>query len=486
MTGVVKSAMLSIAMRWFDRAIGVVSTLILARLLVPEDFGIIAMASLVIALADVFLNLGVHIALIQNPTPTQRHYDTAWTLRLIQASVSALVVFVAAPYAGAYFKELRVVPVIQVLGACFLLGAFENIGTVNFQKEMRFAQDFILMFWKRLAGFLATMIAAWLMHSYWALVIGTVVGGVVGVANSYRMHPMRPSLSLERFREIFGVSQWMLVRGLGGYLEAKLHQFVVGGRESAAVMGAYSLADEISSMPTTELLAPINRVLFPAFVRVKSDLEELKRVFLLAQGIQVLVALPAGVGMAMVAPEAVLVLLGAKWEMAIPFVEVIALGAMAGAILASASYMLLTLGHVKLLAGYAWAQVLVFAALLFWVLPSAGALSIAQVRLGVALLSVVVFLVILMRVVPVLKPADMVRSVLRPSLGVALMAGCISFIGSFGAFASTLEMLVLKMLAGAATYSISVWAVWWLMRKPPGAETYLLENLAMLRRNKPT
>jgi lipopolysaccharide exporter len=481
-TSVVKSAMLSIAMRWFDRAVGVASTLILARLLVPEDFGIIAMASLVIALADVFLNLGVHVALIQNPAPTQRHYDTAWTLRLIQASISATIVFVAAPFAAAYFKEPRVVPVIQVLGACFLLGAFENIGIVNFQKEMRFSQDFILMFWKRLGGFLATVISAWLLQSYWALVIGTIVGGLIGVLGSYWMHPMRPRLSLERFREIFGVSQWMLVRGLGGYLETRLHQFVVGGRETASVMGAYTLADEISSMPTTELLAPINRVLFPAFVRVKADLEELKRVFLLAQGIQVLVALPAGVGLAMVAPEAVAVLLGAKWQMAVPFVEVIALGAMAGAILASASYMLLTLGYVKLLAAYSWAQVGIFAMIVFVVVPGAGALNVAQIRLGVTLLSVMVFLIILIRVLPVLRPSDLVRAVMRPAIAVALMAWGLHAMGPLTATISTLQLLLLKVAAGAVIYSISVLATWQLMKRPTGAESYILENIRTLLR----
>nr|MBL8455758.1 oligosaccharide flippase family protein [Zoogloeaceae bacterium] len=76
-TSVVKSAFLTISMRWIDRLIGLASTLILARILVPADFGIIAMASVVIGLADVLLEMGVHIALLQNKSPTPAHYDTA-------------------------------------------------------------------------------------------------------------------------------------------------------------------------------------------------------------------------------------------------------------------------------------------------------------------------------------------------------------------------------------------------------------------------
>ena len=104
-------------MRWTDRSIAFVSTLILARLLVPEDFGVIAMASLVIGLADVFFELGVNVALIQNRTPSQEHYDTAWTLRIIQTTLAAIVVVIAAPLAATYFNDPRVTLVVQVLGS---------------------------------------------------------------------------------------------------------------------------------------------------------------------------------------------------------------------------------------------------------------------------------------------------------------------------------------------------------------------------------
>ena len=78
--------MLTVTMNWFHRGLGIVSIAILARLLLPEDFGIIAMASLVVALADVVLNFGVHVPLIQKQDATQAHYDSAWTLRLLQTS----------------------------------------------------------------------------------------------------------------------------------------------------------------------------------------------------------------------------------------------------------------------------------------------------------------------------------------------------------------------------------------------------------------
>ena len=379
---VAESALITVAMRWTDRSIAFVSTLILARLLVPEDFGVIAMASLVIGLADVFFELGVNVALIQNKTPSQEHYDTAWTLRIIQTTLAAIVVIIAAPLAATYFNDPRVTLVVQVLAVSLMLSGLENIGVVTFQKEMQFGKEFQFLFCKRIVGFIVTIAAAWFIRSYWALVIGALAGRTFGVALSFAMHPMRPRLGLKKFREIFSVSQWMLVRSIGGYFQLKLHLAIVGARESASVLGAYSLASEISALPSSELLAPINRVLFPAFVRVKHDLAELKRVVLLAQGVQTMIAMPAAIGLILVSSEAVLLLLGEKWMGAVPFVEIFALISFMSSIATSGAYVLITLGKIRLMAISSWVQVGLFATLAFVVFPEAGAFGDRQAVLG--------------------------------------------------------------------------------------------------------
>ena len=202
-TSVAKSAILTVSMRWTDRLVGIVSTLILARLLVPEDFGIVAQASLVIGLLRVLTDLGVHIALIQNTNAETSHYNTAWTIRLLQFVVISLVLFFAAPVAGDYFGDVRVVAVLQVMTLQLLLSGFSNIGVVNFQKEMRFGLDFRYVFTKRMLGFVTTIVVAAIVHSYWAMVLGTLVSSAAGLVLSYTMHPMRPRLDLSRFSEIF-------------------------------------------------------------------------------------------------------------------------------------------------------------------------------------------------------------------------------------------------------------------------------------------
>jgi O-antigen/teichoic acid export membrane protein len=481
---VIKGAFIYVMMRWMDRFIGFISTLILARWLVPADFGIIAMISLVIGIAEVLLDLGVNVALIQNRAATQAHYNTAWTLRLLQACGTVIIVSLAAPYAGDYFHDPRVVPVLRIACLGSLLAALENIGTITFQKDLRADLDFLLTFTKRICGFAATVILAWIFHSYWALVFATLFSRSVGLVASYVMHPMRPRLSLEKFGEIFGVSQWMLINSIGAYINLNLHKTLVGRWTNATMMGGYTLADEISSMPSTEILAPLNRILFPTFVRAKNDPAELKRNFLLAQGLQCLIAIPASLGLALVAEPAVQVLLGEKWMMVVPFVQILALTNIVQAIATSTSYILLSLGKNRNATLTNWTQVVLFAAVALLFLNHPQALELAWLRLGCVMFSLLVALAILLRTMRNVSLFDMFRNVVRPLLGALAMAGVIHLVEPLAPAAPSLH-LILLIVVGGLTYTLTVLAAWMVAGRPQGGEAYLLEKItaALKRRN---
>jgi O-antigen/teichoic acid export membrane protein len=468
-------------MRWIDRLFGLVSTIILARLLAPDDFGVVAMASIAIVLADALLDFGVNVALIRNTGVRQAHYDTAWTLRLIQALIATLAVLLAAPFAADYFHDERVRPVLQVLAFSLLLAGCENIGIIALQKGMQFGAEFRFLFIRRVAGFLITISLAWLLRSYWALVIGALSARAFGVALSYVLHPMRPRLCLAEFREIFSVSQWMLVRGIGTFVHGNLHRLLVGRWSNAATMGAYTLADEISAMPTGELLAPLNRVLFPAFAQARENPQELKRLLLLAQGLQMLVAIPAAVGLAVVADDAVTVLLGPNWLMAIPFVQVLALAGVAQSLTASCGYGLLVLGRLRSLTVLTWAQALLFAALAFSLMPEhQGPLAIAWLRLALATLSILLVFGLLIRALPIVRPYEIVRASARPLTAAAAMAAALMTL-PFPDSLPTAMVLTMKVGLGAVVYMITIWAAWWIAGRPDGPEAYLLGKVADLR-----
>lgn len=476
-----RGAVLVVAMRWTDRLIGLVSTLILARLLVPEDFGIVAMASIVVGLIDTLLDLGVGSALVQNKEAARDDFDTAWTLRILQAGVAALIMWLAAPFAADYFRDPRVSDVIRLMAFGIFIGGFENIGIVAFQKNMEFGKDFQFFFFRRIAGFAVTMALALIFQSYWAMVIGALCGRFAGVILSYWLHDYRPKLTLVCLAKLWSFSQWVLVRNLGGYGQLHLDKFILGRRTDATTLGAYTLADEIAAMPATELLAPLGRVLFPVFVQVADDAEKLRAVFCKAIGVQSLLALPAGVGLALVAEEAVLFLLGEKWRLAIPMVQVLSLISIFNALSYSAAYLLLALGHVRLQALLAWMQLLLLGSLALLIFPDAGVQGITYLRLLTSALGFGAIVILVLHYVKAVRLADFVANTWRPLLATGLMAIVLPSIPRL-LWLPQVAHLALLVVAGAIVYSLSVMILWRISGCRDGAETYLLEQSRMKSR----
>jgi len=474
---ILQGTLLVVGMRWTDRAIGLLSTIILARLLVPADFGLVAMATITIGLMSVFLEFGVHIALIQNANATREHYDAAFTLRVLQTSFLAVVLWFAAPFAADYFHDERVIPVLRWLSLGTLIGGFENVGVITFQKEMRFGLEFQLAFVRRISAFLVTVTVAWILRDYWALVIGTLVSKVLGVVITYLAHPMRPRFSTKKIGEIFSVSQWVLVQGIGSYLDGNLHRILVGRRASAATLGAYTLAGEISAMPSTELLAPLNRVLFPSFVEVKERPAELKRLFLLAQGLQTTMVVPAAFGLSLVAPEVVALALGERWQAAIPFLQWLVLGAALRAITTSPEYIMLTLNAVRRMAVVSWFRVLFFVMLAFLLLPHAGALELAMMRVSTSAAGLGLTLWFFLRTFPAVRAADILKTINRPIMAALAMSAVLLWAQGFWSGEMALVRLILDVLLGVLVYAAVLLLLWHLARRPAGAERYVLDQL---------
>lgn len=479
---VARGAVLVVGMRWTDRLIGIVSTLILARLLIPDDFGIVAMASLVVVLIDTLLDLGVNVALVQNREASRDDFDTAWTLRLLQSALAALLIACfGAPLAAEYFNDPRVTDVLRVMAVAVLLGGFENIGIVTFQKNMEFGRDFRFFFLRRVAGFIVTIALAFWLRSYWAMVLGALAGRIVGVGLSYALHEFRPSFSLVKLSSLWSFSQWILLRNLGNYGAQQTDKLLVGRRNDASTLGAYSLADEISAMPTGEVLMPLGRVLFPAFVRVLDRPEELRRAFCLALGVQTLIALPFGVGLALVAPIAVPLLLGDQWLIAVPFVQLLALVNVATALSHSSGYLLLALGKVRLQALLSWGQFALLLVVTLLIFPAGGAENIAGIRLVISIAAMIALLILTLNAVRMLKYMDIITQTWRPILATSSMVGLLLMLNLPSDWPLVLQLMV-EIVLGAAVYGTLILLLWRGGSNSESAESYLLNTLRIKER----
>jgi len=469
-------AIIMIAMRWIDRLVGIVSTFILARILVPDDFGIVAMASVIVAFADIIFDLGINIALIQRKNPSQAYYNTAWTLRILQTATVAAVLMILAPFAADYYKDARVTAVIQMMALSLMVTSFENVGIINFQKDLRFVDDAKYVLFKRLVLFVMTIALTFILQSYWGMILGAFCGRLAATIRSYMVHPMRPRFALSEFGEIFGISQWVLVKNISSFLDRKMHIFLVGGLASTRITGGYTLAAEISDVPGTDLLAPINRVLFPAFARARDNLQELTRLLLRVQAIQVMVTFPACVGFVLTAHEFVPVALGEKWVFIVPFIQVLALSNIIQSINSSANYVLTVIGKMRLLALTSWIQLGLFSIGAFLLRHDLTPERIAQLRMGAIVMTFGVSYSLLMRNIPGLTVRMLARGTGRPLLGCLAMVGALTLLEAEVAAPNWL-MLLLKVATGVLVYGLVVLGLWRLAGRPDGAESYFLNKL---------
>lgn len=467
-----------------DRALGIFSTLLLARLLVPADFGLLAMAMSVIAVIELATAFSFEIALIQNPCPQRSHFDTAWTLNVLFALGCGAAIAALAYPAAAFYVEPRLAPVMLVLAIAWIVAGFENVGTVEFRRAMNFRREFGFMAAKRSVSFLLTVVLALLFRSYWALVIGTFLGRVAGVALSYVMHPFRPRFTLAASRELFRFSGWLLVNNLLGVAILRVPHFFVGRLNGPQALGLYTVGSELAYMPATELIAPVNRVLFPGFARLISDIARFRTTFMDIIAVIVLVVIPASIGIAAVAEPMVRVLLGQQWMEAVPVIQLLA---PAGAIVALTSNNVsayLALGKTALPPLIMLARVTALVVALIWLAPGGGIIGVAQAELVAAVASLLVSLPMLLRTLR-LTVAEYLARAWRPivagsAMGAVVYQLMIATKSQEPTFVDELDRLATGVASGVFVYVVAIWLLWRLAGRPHGAESILIERLGAL------
>jgi O-antigen/teichoic acid export membrane protein len=462
-------------MRWTDRLLGTLSTVILARLLVPEDFGLVAMAMVAVGFFDVLLDLGVGAALIQHDRAGREEFSTAWTLRLAQCVVTALLLVALAPLVADYYDDSRVVDVLRVAAITVIIGGLENIGTVSFQRNMELGRDFQFVVFKRLVKVACTVVLAIAMRTYWALILGSLASRLVGVGASYWMSRFRPHLTLSRVSSIWTFSQWSLLTGIARYLNGAIPRLVLGGRANAAALGTYSVGEDIAMLPTSELLAPLGRVMFPAFAAAKNSQGELLRLVTLAQAVQALLAIPLSLGVVLVADDAIPLLLGPQWTSAVPIAQIVALTGVASALGYSPGYMLTVTGRMHVLCGYTWAKTLLLVLLILLVFRSADAERIAMAGLVTSVTGLVALQAIAWKALPGFGGVRFWSQTWRPVVSAALMTLVVSGVSVALADIERLPRLIAKVGAGVSVYGLSTLVLWLAAGKPLGAESYLLK-----------
>jgi lipopolysaccharide exporter len=485
-----KGATWMIALQMALRGIGLVSTIILARLLVPEDFGLVALATMLLGALEIMAAFSFDMALIRDQKADRSHYDTVWTMSIMRGFGFAVALAAFAQTAATFFEEPRLANVLYCLAAASVIQCFSNVGVVDFRKELQFGREFRFRVWGKLCAFVITVSLAFVWGNYWALVAGILGSRVFQLVQSYVVHHYRPRFSLARWREIFHFSKWMVINNILLFVSNRADTFIIGKLIGVDKVGLYSVAYEVSNLPTTELVWPIQRAIFPGYAKLNGNIGHLRRAYLDVLALALLVAAPMGIGIGLVAEPLVLVFLGDKWVEAIPVIEVLALFGVIRVGFANTGSIFMAAGQLSVLTWLAILGIALRLPLLLWGTLEAGLLGAAWGLAAATFATLIINFVVIVRFLALSWTALFGR-IWRVLLAVALMAAAVKAT----AYALSTSMpgtplaaqLMLLVVVGAMTYLLVLFAAWRLCGSPDGAEQQILNVLAsrLNRRARP-
>jgi O-antigen/teichoic acid export membrane protein len=465
------------------RGLGLFSTLLLVRLLSPEDFGVAAVAGAMLTLLEMLTATSFGLALIRMPAPEPRHYDTAFTLTVLRGVLIGGGMIGLADLQAALIGDARVADVMWLIALTALLQSFESIRMIDLQREFRFDRLMAYNVFQKVLGIAITLPLAFWLRNYWALVLAAPIGRLATLPLSYWLAPYRPRLSLAAWREMFNFSKWLLLGNVCSFLDTQSMNWIIGWFEGVAAVGLYQVAYQVAALPISEIAAPIRQPIYAGFARVYHDLAALRRQFMTGLELQWVVVLPMSVGVALTAPELTLLFLGDRWVALVPLMPLVALFALFDGLGQYTHNVFIVLHRQALFVATCFFAVLVRIAATTYGAVHDGLAGAAWAMLATSVLNTVIWQTQASRLMQ-LSARALLGGLWRSALAVLVMAGAVlaSPVGLPDMIGLTawpvLSGLLLKAVLGASAFAASILLLWRVAGAPPdSAEAIALRAL---------
>jgi O-antigen/teichoic acid export membrane protein len=465
--------------RFASRLLGLVNTVILVRVLVPADFGLVALATSFSFAIDGLSYMGVQEALVREQALDRALYDTGFTMNVLRGLLTAVIIAAFAWPGARLFGDPRLVEIFLTLAVALFMSSLENIGTVDFQRELYFGKQVQIMLVPRLASMIVTITVALVWHSYWALVAGTLVMRGARMAFTYIIHPYRPRITLRAWRGLIGFSFWSWALSMLNVLHMRADTIVIGAYLNPAAVGLFSIGSEVGTLVTSELLDPMLRALFAGLAAARRSGGSIAAAYMQAISVFAVVVLPASAGIALITQPLMHIMFGPRWDDAIPLAQafaclgVVRVGAYIG------STLLLVEGVPQLNVRIDGVLIVLRLGTLLVLVPILGIMGAVASAAIAGVTEEVVYIIVTFRRVG-LRGRDLTANLWRPLLATAGMAIVLMRSGLTSTptgMESRWSLLLLgaSILLGATVYCAMLSAAWFISGRPRGGERYLLQ-----------
>lgn len=299
---------------------------ILARILVPAQFGLFGVAALALSLLETFTETGINIFLIQLKNDINEYINTAWVVSIVRGFLISIVIFFSAPLVSGFFGFTDALPLLRLISIVPLIRGFINPSIVKLQKDLKFNQEFKLRAVIYLTDALIVVTVALTTRSAISLIWGLVGSSLLEVVLSFIYMKPRPTWLIERkkIKQIIERGKWVTGYRIFDYLYQNLDDVIVGKLLGVTPLGLYQVAYKISSLPVSEVADVFSKVTFPIYVKITTDEKRLKKAFLKTAITSSLIMVLMGLTIVIFPREIVLIILGENWLSTVPILRVLA------------------------------------------------------------------------------------------------------------------------------------------------------------------
>jgi O-antigen/teichoic acid export membrane protein len=297
------------------RAVQPTVMIFLARILSPEDFGLVAIATIIISAGQVFLEFGMGKALIQTDSDVELYRNNALWTNVLIAFIVYIIVFFNAGLIGNFFNSPESAIIIKVLGIQFILNSFFSSNIAFFQRELKFSILFKIRTSASLGTAIVSLSLAALGYGVWALVFGALIGSFIQLCLCWIYSTWNPvfKFNKEIFFKMFNFSKWILFEGVFAWLLAWGDSIAVGHMMNPEELGKYRIGNAIIILISNIVFTPIIPIALSYFSRIKTNKEELRNSYEKLTGLIAYIAVPIAVMLVLLSHEFVFVVLGEKW-----------------------------------------------------------------------------------------------------------------------------------------------------------------------------
>lgn len=302
-------------------------SIVLARLLLPSDFGTIALFGVFIAVASTIMDGGLGSSLIRTKDTDEADMSTVFWFNVVLAVILYVIIYITAPFIANFYNTPILKPVVRIYCLSLIINSMVIVHRTRFIKELKFATAFKIQLPSLIIGGISGIAFAYLGLGIWSLVYSSLIQSVVITIQHWFYSEWKPKFIFDKkkFRYHFNYGYKMTLSGLLNVVFINIYTVVIGKVFSVQQLGYYNRADSLKQLPVSNVSNALNKVTFPIFAKISDNNVKLKEVYQKLMTVVIFIIAPLLTVMVVSAEPLVRFLLTDKWLPAVPYFRILSL-----------------------------------------------------------------------------------------------------------------------------------------------------------------